>query len=292
MSRRATRSSSRMRWAGRKCSAPRTSSSASISWTVPDIPIAGRNTSKPSSGWRTWQRGQAWRGRAVSRSIPRSSGSRRPGSSGAATIWGWTSRSPGPATSPSPTGAPAASATPACSGGRASPRPASRIPLRPPTDHGGLAMSDLQTILGAFPRERTWLLPALQAVQHHERWLSPDALVAVAGHLRVPQSEVYGVATHYPELRMTEPGRRIVRVCVGVSCRALGSLDVLAALERRLAVAADSTTADGEFTLERLDCGFNCAMAPVVEVDGRHVGRVAAEEAGRILLPLPPSEGE
>ncbi|HAM54486.1 MAG TPA: hypothetical protein DCQ64_03405, partial [Candidatus Rokubacteria bacterium] len=131
-------------------------------------------------------------------------------------------------------------------------------------------MSDRQTILAAFPRERNWLLPALQAVQHHERWLSPDALVAVAGHLRVPRSEVYGVATHYPELRMTEPGRRIVRVCVGVSCRALGSLDVLAALERRLAVAADGTTADGEFTLERLDCGFCCAMAPVVEVDGRN----------------------
>jgi NADH-quinone oxidoreductase subunit F len=155
--------------------------------------------------------------------------------------------------------------------------------LRPPTDHGGLALSDRQTILGAFPRERNWLLPALQAVQHHERWLSPDALVAVAGHLRVPQSEVYGVATHSPELRVTEPGRRIVRVCVGVSCRALGSLDVLAALERRLAVAADSTTADGEFTLERLDCGFSCAMAPVVEVDGRQVGRVSPGDGEQLL---------
>src|SRR3990167_3591303 len=290
MSRRATRSSSRMRWPGRKCSAPRTSSSASTCSTALDIPIAGRNTSKPSSGWRPGRRGRAWRGRAVSRSIPRSSGSRRPGSSGAATIWGWTSRSPGPATSPSPTGAPAASATPACSGRRASPRPASRIPLRPPTDHGGLALSDRQTTLAAFPRERNWLLPALQTVQHHERWLSPDALVAVAGHLRVPQSEVYGVATHYPELRLTEPGRRIVRVCVGVSCRALGSLDVLAALERRLAVAADSTTADGEFTLERLDCGFNCALAPVVEVDGRHVGRVSPRDGERLLATQRPGE--
>ena len=26
--------------------------------------------------------------------------------------------------------------------------------------------------LSEFPRERTWLLPALQAVQHAERWLS------------------------------------------------------------------------------------------------------------------------
>src|SRR2546426_2977633 len=66
----------------------------------------------------------------------------------------------------------------------------------------------LDTLLATFPRERTWLLPALQAVQRAERYLSPDALEAVAAHLRVPKSEVWGVASHYPELRLARPGRR------------------------------------------------------------------------------------
>ncbi|MBI2525984.1 MAG: NAD(P)H-dependent oxidoreductase subunit E [Candidatus Rokubacteria bacterium] len=147
-------------------------------------------------------------------------------------------------------------------------------------------MTDRAPILGGFPRERSWLLPALQAVQHRERWLSPEALLAVADHLRVPRSEVYGVATQYPEFRLSEPGRRIVRVCVGVSCRVKGSLELLAALERRLSVAADSRTADGAITLERLDCAFNCAMAPVVEVDGRQLGRLAPDKQGRLLALL------
>jgi NADH-quinone oxidoreductase subunit F len=144
--------------------------------------------------------------------------------------------------------------------------------------------------LDEFPRERTWLLPALHAVQHAERWISPEAVAAVAAHLRVPVSEVYGVATHYPEFRLASPGRRVVRVCVGVSCRVQGSRELLTALERRLGVAAGGTTPDGEWTLEPLDCAFNCSMAPLCEVDGRHLGRLAPDDVERVLGAPPPIE--
>jgi NADH-quinone oxidoreductase subunit F len=144
-------------------------------------------------------------------------------------------------------------------------------------------VSEPLDVLSRFPRERTWLLPALHALQHRDRWLSPEALGAAADHLRVPRSEVYGVATHYPEFRLNRPGRRVVRVCVGLSCRVRGALEVLAACERRLGVAAGATTSDGAVTLERLDCAFDCAVAPVVEVEGQHHGRVEAGTVGALL---------
>ena len=158
-------------------------------------------------------------------------------------------------------------------------------------------MSEPADLLTRFPRERTWLLPALHALQHRDRWLSPVALEEAADHLRVPRSEVYGVATHYPEFRLTQPGRRVVRVCVGLSCRARGGLDVLAACERRLGIAAGATTPDGAVTLERLDCAFDCAMAPVLEVEGEHRGRVVAGAVDGLLAAPPhpalsPSGGE
>ena len=144
-------------------------------------------------------------------------------------------------------------------------------------------MSEPADVLSPFPRERTWLLPALHALQHRDRWLSPEALAAAADHLRVPRSEVYGVATHYPEFRLSRPGRRVVRVCVGLACRARGGLDVLAACERRLGIAAGATTSDEAVTLERLDCAFDCAVAPVVEVEGEHRGRVQAGTVEELL---------
>ena len=106
-------------------------------------------------------------------------------------------------------------------------------------------MTDPTDSLAAFPRERTWLLPALRAAQQAERWLSPETLDRIAAHLRVPKSEVWGVASHYPELRLARPGRRIVRVCTGVSCRVVGGRELLAACEQRLGVRAGQTSADG-----------------------------------------------
>jgi NADH:ubiquinone oxidoreductase subunit F (NADH-binding)/NADH:ubiquinone oxidoreductase subunit E len=141
--------------------------------------------------------------------------------------------------------------------------------------------------LTRYPRERTWLLPALRDAQHAEGWLSPKTLDAIAAHLRVPASEVWGVATHYPELRLTRPGKRLVRVCTGVACTVLGARDLLAACERHLGVRAGETAADGSTTLEELDCAFACGVAPVIEVDHVRRGRVAMADLNTVIDATP-----
>lgn len=134
-----------------------------------------------------------------------------------------------------------------------------------------------------LPRQRTWLLPALDAVQRVEGSVSPTHLASIAAHLRVPLSEVWGVATHYPELRLTPAGRRLVRVCTGVSCRVRGGLDLLRECERRLGLEAGATGGDGEVTLEAMDCAFACAVAPLIEVQHRRLGRATVEDLDRWL---------
>ena len=121
--------------------------------------------------------------------------------------------------------------------------------------------------IAGFPRERRWLLPALHAIQHAHGWLSREALADVAAHLRVPASEVWGVASDYPELRLEPTGKHLVRVCTGVTCRLLGGDAVLAGVRARCG-------GDGEITVEEADCFFACSVAPLVEVDGAYHGRV------------------
>lgn len=142
---------------------------------------------------------------------------------------------------------------------------------------------DLSPILAAFPREQRFLLPALQAVQAELGRLPLWALQAVGEHLRVPNSELYGVATHFPELRLERHGAHLVRVCTGLSCLAVGAGEVLAALERRLGVRAGQTRADGRVTLEASFCAFICGVGPVVEVDSvAHGGLTPAAAVGLI----------
>lgn len=104
----------------------------------------------------------------------------------------------------------------------------------------------------AFPRERTYLLPALHEIQHAYGWLPPDVLEAVGAHLRVPKSEVFGIASSFPDFKLQSPELHTERTCTGASCHVLGG------------PASASATAD---------CLFICGVGPASEVDGRLVGR-------------------
>ena len=139
-----------------------------------------------------------------------------------------------------------------------------------------------------FPRERTHLLPVLHYLQHEFGYLPGWALQIVSWHLRVPASEVYGAATSYTELRLEDPGKHLVRVCAGLSCWHSGGRELLGLLSERLASAPDDSTPDNsspasQVTLEETACGYICAMAPAVEVDGQWYGRVSARDVSDLV---------
>jgi NADH-quinone oxidoreductase subunit F len=133
-----------------------------------------------------------------------------------------------------------------------------------------------------FPRERTWLLPALDAEQRAHGHVSPEAVAAIAAHVRVPLSEAWGVATHYPELRLTAPGRRVVRICTGLSCRLRGGDQLLDRARERLDVRRGATTGNGTVSVETIDCVFRCSVAPVV-IAGACIGRVELAMVDQLL---------
>jgi NADH-quinone oxidoreductase subunit E len=141
---------------------------------------------------------------------------------------------------------------------------------------------DLSPILTPFPREGQFLLPALERVQEEVGHLPLWALDAVGQHLRVPRSEVYGVATHYPEFLLEAPARHVVKVCTGPSCQVLGASSILSAFERVLAVRSGEKTADASVGLEETFCAFICGVAPVIEIDGRAYGGLNPEQAAAL----------
>ena len=148
-----------------------------------------------------------------------------------------------------------------------------------PTDRNSLR----RELRERFPRNHGQLLPALHYL-HHEFGHLPDWAMEVVGwHLGIPSSEVYGAATSYTELRIEEPGLSVVRVCTALSCAAAGSLRILEDIGSEFTVSPGETSEDCKLTLEQVPCGFLCAMAPAIEVNGKWHGRLDSESALEIV---------
>ena len=139
------------------------------------------------------------------------------------------------------------------------------------------------TLREKFPRHHGQLLPALHFLQHEFGYLPDWAMEVVGWHLGIPASEVYGAATSYTELRTARPGTHVIRVCTGLSCRVNGGMELLDQAQSELGISAGQTTPDGVITLEETPCGFVCALAPVVEIDGSWRGRAALQDLSQLL---------
>lgn len=147
------------------------------------------------------------------------------------------------------------------------------------TESSKSARNELRAALREkFPREHGQLLPALHYLQHEFDYLPDWGMEVVSWHLGIPASEVYGAATSYSDLRIERPGEHVIRVCTGLSCRVAGADAVLDAIKVRLGAEVGETaelsdTPGTGVSFEQTACGFLCAVAPAVQIDGHWHGR-------------------
>ncbi len=127
------------------------------------------------------------------------------------------------------------------------------------------------------------ILHTLLAVQEQLGSVPPGAVPAVARALQVTEADVAGVLSFYPDLREKSAGRHLIRVCLGESCVANHCRLVLSALAEELRIGLGATTADNRFTLDKVYCVGNCAVAPTVMIDEQVHGRVSPGDVPGML---------
>jgi NADH-quinone oxidoreductase subunit E len=115
--------------------------------------------------------------------------------------------------------------------------------------------------------DKTKIIIILQQVQAKFGYLSRSAISAISQKLRIPEVDVYGVATFYEQFRFNRPGDHTIKVCEGTACHVKGGAAITDTIERELGISHGETTADGMFSLERVACLGCCALAPVIVID-------------------------
>jgi NADH-quinone oxidoreductase subunit E len=149
-----------------------------------------------------------------------------------------------------------------------------------------LDLTQLDTILSEYRGQKGAVIPVLQKAQKIFGYLPPQVLRYISAGLRVPLSQIYGVATFYSQFYLTRRGRNIVRQCDGTACHVRGAGKIVERMEHELSVKAGSTTPDYRVTCEVVYCLGSCGLAPVAVVNEQTIGKLSPEKMVSILKGL------
>jgi NADH-quinone oxidoreductase subunit E len=138
-------------------------------------------------------------------------------------------------------------------------------------------------IIGRYPLPKSALIPLLHLAQEQDGYVTEDAMEHIAELVGVTPAEVLGTASFYEMLKREPVGDYVVNVCTNISCLLNGGEELLHHLENRLKIKAGSTTADGKFTLEDVECIAACTEAPCLQVNYRYFHRVTHDEVDVLL---------
>jgi NADH-quinone oxidoreductase E subunit len=142
---------------------------------------------------------------------------------------------------------------------------------------------EIELLVKKYGKQRSALLPILQAVQRKHNHIPDFAQQEVARVLDIHPVEVYSVITFYAFLNTQPKGRNIVRLCQTITCDLAGKKSVAQAIERELGIKFGETTKDNRITLEYANCLGMCDQGPAMIINERVYPKVTPEKAVEIL---------
>lgn len=154
---------------------------------------------------------------------------------------------------------------------------------------------ELDKIILRYKGKPGMLLGVIEEAQklNPHKYLTKEVLEYIAKKTKVPVSKIYNIITFYAFFNLKPQGKHSIIVCRGTACHTRGSKNLLDFLIRYFGLnngiegqQSSLTTQDKKFTIKTVACFGQCALAPVVEVDGNIYSRVTEEKLKKIIKEL------
>ncbi|MFP4357063.1 MAG: NADH-quinone oxidoreductase subunit NuoE [Puniceicoccaceae bacterium] len=153
-------------------------------------------------------------------------------------------------------------------------------------------IAKIDKLVPRYPSKRSASLPLLHLVQEEKGHISDRAVEWIAERLELEPINVYELVTFYPMLRRRPIGRRHVKVCRTLSCALNGGEAVCAKFLKEFGVGLGEVSADGEVTVEYVECIASCGTGPVVQIDETLHENVTPGRADELIAEIRRGAGE
>lgn len=124
-------------------------------------------------------------------------------------------------------------------------------------------------ILSRYPddHKKAAVVPLLHLAQEEWGYVSPEAMLCVAGLIGCSPVKVAEIATFYPMYNKQPVGKYEIYVCHTLPCALTGCAEILRYLCGKLHIQVGETSEDRKFTLKKAECLAACDRGPVMLVN-------------------------
>jgi len=141
----------------------------------------------------------------------------------------------------------------------------------------------MEKILGEFDKDQKELIHVLHKIQAQYGYIPADIVSQISRHLRISESEIFGVLSFYKAFTLEPRGKHLITICMGTACHVRGAQAILDEFERKLGIKAGETSEDKMFTLETVNCVGACALGPIIIADGEYHGQMKTREVDKVM---------
>jgi NADH-quinone oxidoreductase subunit E len=140
-------------------------------------------------------------------------------------------------------------------------------------------------LLESYPagRTRSAVIPMLLFAQDEVGHISNELIEEVARRCKVTPLQVDEVVGYYSMLHRKPMGKHHVQVCTNISCLLTGGEELYHHAEKTLGIGNKEVTADGQFSLEEVECIGACSWAPAIQINYDFHHHVTAERLDQLV---------
>jgi NADH-quinone oxidoreductase subunit E len=144
-------------------------------------------------------------------------------------------------------------------------------------------LSAVHKAIEQYGAKKDELIPILNHINREIGYLPDWALEELSHVMRIPQSQIYSVASFY-EMFSTKPvGKHVIRFCESAPCHVVGGRQVFNALLDALQIKPGETTKDGNWTFLTVSCLGICGVGPAIVIDDDVYGNLTPSQIPSIL---------
>jgi NADH-quinone oxidoreductase subunit E len=140
-------------------------------------------------------------------------------------------------------------------------------------------------LLQRYPegRQRAAMIPMLMFAQDEIGAVTDELIDEVARRVGVAPLQVNEVLTYYSMLHRKPLGKYHVQICTNISCLLWDGDKLWERACRKLGIGHKEVTADGQISLEEVECIGACAWAPAIQVNYDFHHFVTPEQLDQLL---------